>query len=308
MAYRSGARAHCSAMIDTLDGAAEHRRGSGTRATIILGFASIGAGLGAAVGGIAMIALHPGFLPDYPPYAASGTVAGAGIGWFLGAIAGAGASRGGRAVGRGAAIVLWIGATAAIASAVVLWTYWESFVLTEVISEGELHAIRLATLGSGVVVALTLVVASFAEPSDGGEPAHGHFAQVVSVAGIIVLATLFVTILSSTYFGQRHRLDLRMQRATEIATRLLANAQAVNEELGRFPTTRRELIHGSHVSQAPDVEVRNFRETAEGFCVAVAIVGRVRASDADDLVAFGVIEADAKRIAYVGETDLCDLA
>ena len=176
----------------------DHRDREGTRATIILGFASIGAGLGAAVGGITMIAMHPGYIPDYPPYSAAGVVAGAGGGWsILGALAGTAASQGGHTVRGSIATVLRVVAGVAIVAAVVLWDYWESFLQTRVLIEGELLPLQLATLGSAVGVAVTLVGASFAAPSHERD-APGLVARLMAVVGIIVLAALFVGILSIT--------------------------------------------------------------------------------------------------------------
>ena len=295
-------------MIETLDDAHKHQDRDGTRAAIILGFASIGAGLGAAMGGLTLIAMHPGYIPDYPPYSAAGVVAGAGSGWVLGALAGTAASRGGRAVRGGVATVLWIAAGVAIISAVVLWNYWESFLQTRILIEGELRPLQLATLASAVVVAVTLVGASLAAPRDGRDP-PGLIARLLSVVGIIVLAALFAAILASIYFVQQDKLDQRTQRAKGTAARLLMNADAMRQKLGHFPATRRELIDGSGISRAPDVEVRHFGETADAFCVAVALVGQVRGSDADDIVVFGVIEEGASSgVTYVGDTDPCGLA
>ena len=240
-----------------------------------------------------------------PPYLAAGTVAGAGSGWVLGTLAGTDMSRGGRAVRRSGATVLRIAAGVAIISAVVLWDYWESFLQTRVLIEGELRPLQLATLGSAVVVAVTLVGASLAAPSDGSDP-PGLIPRLLSVVGIIVLAALFVAILASTYSFQQGQLDKRTQRAKGTAIRLLMNADAMRQELGHFPATQRELIEGTGIRREPDVEVRHFGETDDAFCVTVALVGEVKGSDADDIVVFGVIEEGTSSVVtYVDDTDGC---
>ena len=287
--------------------AAEIRRRGGTRATMILGCASILAGFGAVLGGVTMIAIDGDSFPDYSQYSVTGTIAGAGIGWVLGAFAGAGLSRGGRAVGRAVALLLWAAAATVIAIGVALWSFWETFLVTTTLIEGELHAMRIATSVGAAAVAVTLVVASWARTRDADERPPGPVARVLATVGLVTVTTLFGGILVATYDSQRQRLETRTGRAVDTAQRLLANAHTFHAVHGHFPATREELMDGAGISQANDVAVVRFGEAADGYCVTVALLGGERGTRADELFVTGVVPPGTGSTPVVAEGEVpCD--
>ena len=106
----------------------DHSRGP-ARATIVLGPAAFLAGIGYIAGWVAG-AVRGQTFPDYAEFAATLGLAGAGVGWVLGALVGISISDGNRKISRRGAPVLWVAAAAAIGAGIAIAAQEESMLWT----------------------------------------------------------------------------------------------------------------------------------------------------------------------------------
>jgi hypothetical protein len=147
---------------------ARSRKGA-TRATIVLGTASAFSGIGYIVGWFVPFERAQTF-PDYAPFAATGGLIGAGLGWALGTAAGISLSAGNRRVGPKGRALLWIIAGSALIADVVIATHEDRLVVTWIITERELAWMRTITVIDSMLVAGTIVLTSFLGPHDEATP------------------------------------------------------------------------------------------------------------------------------------------
>jgi hypothetical protein len=240
------------------------------RATIVLGPAAFLAGIGYIAGWVAG-AVRGQTFPDYAEFAATLGLAGAGVGWVLGALVGISISDGNRKISRRGAPVLWVAAAAAIGAGIAIAAQEESMLWTKVLSEDELPWLRLATVADGVIVALTLLIASFLGRTDEDAVPVAYVGGVFSVLSIVLLAVTFVTSVSFVFVDHRNRVERRIGiPASTTMYELLREAERFHDRRGRFPDDLAHVLAlGGDIH--PGSQVAFAGPVGDGFCVIVGI-------------------------------------
>jgi hypothetical protein len=202
-----------------------------SRATITLGAASALAGIGYVAGWVAVNARVQSY-PDYPNFAATGGLVGAGTGWVLGSLVGTAISQGNPRIGRRGRVILWVAAIVAVASGIAIsWFEGEMLpVWPGVVTDEELRWLRPATLADAAIVAITLVVASFFGPAEPDASAIGWTGGAVSVLAILLLVVTLALNVGYVYAQHRQHVD--------DWTRICARAERHDDERGGWPKPR----------------------------------------------------------------------
>jgi hypothetical protein len=207
-----------------------------SRATIVLGAASALAGIGYVAGWVAVNARVQSY-PDYPNFAATGGLVGAGTGWVLGFLVGTAISRGNPRIGRRGRSILSLTAIVAVACGIAIsWFEGEMLpVWPGVVTEEELRWLRPATLADAAIVAITLVVASFLWRPDPDAAAIGWNGGAVSVLAILLLVLTFAVNVGYVYAQHGKHVDEW--------TRTCARAERHDEERGAWPKLIARCAH-----------------------------------------------------------------
>jgi hypothetical protein len=261
-----------------------------SRATIVLGFASIGGLVGFVVAtwlAASMLGLElPDRVPEYMPFL---MMAGAGIGWVVGVGLGWIAGYRGRGAGSRVRRLADVGAAAVVIGAVliVIWpvrtgwpdTHVEFFWAWHTWGEGGKGgpAFVAVTVLDALVAASTLIVMS----RDRGveAPWPRRVAGLVGVIGLVVGATAFVlgvALVPLTWPGDvGHRQTKAVYRTTES---LVAAVAEHEDRTGEFPSTLAQVLAAGGRLR-PGTQVEFLGEVDGSICLRVGIDAGVTTAD-----------------------------
>jgi hypothetical protein len=276
------------------------------RATLVLGAASFGSVLGFVIGGALAFPLFDLELPDHWEYLGSSAMAGAALGWLLGAAGGLNATGGAR---RPAPWGTWALRIAAVVAAIItiLAMMAEGAIVhrQDGITETELPWLRAATTIGGLLVSGTLVSLSFPRRQDRSASSPGRVAWTLSVVGILLGLSLFATIVGAWHVRYDHWTTQEFGRpASRTMSSLRFALEDHHDRTGTYPADEMPLLAagGRIYDGATIVAAEPF---GKGFCLIVAMHGE----DGSVVEPFsGVVVTYGERSdrATYGQTDACE--
>jgi hypothetical protein len=260
-----------------------------SRATIVLGFASIGGVLGLVVGAIVGVN-HMGMtLPDDAEYLPTAMLSAGAMGWLAGGAIGAFGPLGARPPGpisrrfiRAGAVVVLLGAGAL--------AVWPGVSLVDGRWNGPgSAAFEVATLVGAAIVAATFLAVSLwprqpaMHPSDAhtrtSTPAPnagrvpGRGVGAVSIMGLLLGAAVFIFGLAQVPLSHANARAHEEQEAVVMtASRMVSVAADVERETGAFPDDLDQILRaGGRI--VPGTRVAFLGVVGSSFCVVVGIDG-----------------------------------
>jgi hypothetical protein len=261
-----------------------------SRATIVLGFASLGGLVGFVVATMLSASLLGLELPDrVPEFMPSLMMAGAGIGWVMGIALGWAAGCRARGAGPGVRRLANIGAAAVAIGAVliVVWPVRAGWPHTHVEFFHAWHTWAEGGKGGPAFVAITVLDALVAVATlllmgrDRGaeHPSPWPLAGAIGVTGLLAGGAAFVlgmSLVPLTWPGDVEHLRTRaVYRTTES---LVAAAAEHEDRTGEFPSTLEELLAAGGKIR-PRTRVEFLGEVAGSLCLQVGIDGGGPAAD-----------------------------
>jgi hypothetical protein len=270
-------------------GTNDHERRGASRATIVLGFASIGGVLGLVVGAIVGVN-HLGMtLPDDAEYLPTAMLVAGAMGWLVGGAIGAFGPLGARPLGpiarrfiRAGAVVVLLGAGAI--------AVWPGFSLVDGRWSGPgSAAFEAATLTGAAIVAATFLAVSLwprpaaTDPSDAhartstrapdARRVPGRGVGAVSIIGLILGAAVFLFGVAQVPVSHANAKTHEEQEAVfTTASRVASVAADMEGETGAFPDDLDQILRaGGRI--VPGTRVAFLGVVGSSFCVVVGIDG-----------------------------------
>jgi hypothetical protein len=261
-----------------------------SRATIVLGFASLGGLVGFVVATMLSASMLGLELPDrVPEFMPSFMMVGAGIGWVMGVALGGAAGYRARGAGPGVRRLANVGAAAVAIGAVliVVWpvrvgwpdTHVELFHAWHTWGEGGKGgpAFVAVTVLDALVVAATLLVMGRDRGAE--RPSPRPLAGAIGVAGLLVGGTAFVLGMALVPLAWPGDVDHLRTKAVYRTTESLVAAAAEHEDrTGEFPSTLEQLLAAGGKVR-PRTRVEFLGEIDGSLCLRVGIDGGGRTAD-----------------------------